>query len=370
MYKKIFYLHVGKTAGTSMNKYIASHFGSDESAVHIETDAKWWADNKSFYIPKKFLSGHVSFVRFLQHYPSADYYKFATFRKPIDHVISHLAWVRHLAEPGNEEFLHGHPVWVQAISHKLSQIDFADIGQLSHFVANLDEMECALFDNSQTRYLLAIPGSQLVNTEKRTEALLTLQQLDFVAITERYNESMAVLANDLGWDMPLRGERLNKSTTKYGLDGSRPDIQQALMPLIWSDIFVYKQAKLQCLKKIEALLTPAGVNGESAASHSPNGVRGVLDVATSKMLRGWVMLENNPGATIYLNVIVNDDQSFYTKANKLRPDLKDKGIHPTGLCGFCLEFPADANIKPKDNFVVRIMGQKNIIFQNTIATGG
>jgi len=366
MDKKIFYLHVGKTAGTSMNKYIASHFGSDESAVHIETDAKWWTDNKSYYAAKKFLSGHVSFVRFLLSYPSADYYKFATFRKPIDHVISHLAWVRHLSEPGNEAFLQGHPVWVQEISHKLSRINFADMGQLAHFVENLDDMECALFDNSQTRYLLAIPGSQKVNTEKRTEALLTLQQLDFVAITELYNESMAVLANDLGWDVPLRGERLNKSTTKYGLDGSQPEIQQALQPLIWSDIFVYKQAKLQCLKKIEALLTPAEANGDSTPTHSPNGVRGALDVVTAKMVKGWVMLENNPGATIFLNVIVNNEQSFYTKANKLRGDLKDKGIHPTGMCGFSLEFPADAKVKPGDSFVVRIMGQKSNIFQNTI----
>ena len=144
-------------------------------------------------------------------------------------------------------------------------------------------------------------------------------------------------------------------------DGSRPEIQQALQPLIWSDIFVYKQAKLQCLKKIEALLTPAEGNGGSAGGLSANGVRGALDVVTPKGLKGWVMLANHPGASIYLNVIVNDDQSFYIKANKLRGDLKDKGIHPTGLCGFQLEFPNDAQVKPGDSFVVRIMGQKNNI---------
>lgn len=360
--KKIFYLHVGKTAGTSMNKYIASHFAPHESEVHIENDPHWSSGNKAYFQSKSFLSGHVSFVRFLQTFPGDDYYKFGTFRKPIDHVISHLAWVRHLSDPGKESFLKGHPVWVQEISDKLSKIDFSEPEQISHFVNNLTDLECALFDNSQTRYLLAIPGSQLVNEAKKTEAVENLQQLDFAGITELYNETIAILSHDMGWEMPLHGERLNKAATKYGLDASRPEIRQALKPLIWSDNIIYQLAKEKCLKRIDGLLKP-----NAKMSENENiSVRASLNKVTSKILAGWVIVENNPDAAIYLNVLINNEKSFYVKADKLREDVKAKGVHPTGLCGFKLFFPENADINPGDSVVVTIMGQKDRLFGNSI----
>ena len=222
--QKIFYLHIAKTAGTSINHYIASHFPPSDSTVHIENDPMWPTDNKTHYQSKKFISGHISLVRFLQTYPSKQYYKFATFRKPIDHIISNLSWVRHLSDVGNEKFLHGHPSWAQEVSHRLSKIDFADIDQLSHFIANLSTFEKALFDNGQSRYLLAIPGSQLVNEQTNKMALKNMMRLDLIGITELYNETLAMLAHDLGWKIPLRGERLNKRSEerRVGKECSEP----------------------------------------------------------------------------------------------------------------------------------------------------
>jgi hypothetical protein len=216
MPNKILYVHVGKTAGTALNKYIGSHFDAEECRVHIENDPHWATTNVSKYICRRFLSGHISLPRFMGSYPFHDYYKMATFRRPIDHIISHLSWVRHLSDKGQESFLAGHPAWVQDISRKLSTLDFSESNQLSIFARTLTNMEAALFDNSQTRYLLNIPGSKLVDKSKMMEALRNLDFLDRVGTTEKYSETLILLARDMGWSIPSISERLNEPKLNMG----------------------------------------------------------------------------------------------------------------------------------------------------------
>ncbi|GAB6142401.1 hypothetical protein JCM14076_31300 [Methylosoma difficile] len=337
----------------------------EDCVTHVENDPLWSTQNKHKYENKSFISGHVSFVRFLQVFNRSDYYTFATFRNPIDHVISHLAWVRHLCDPGKESFLAGHPEWVQDVSRKLTTVDFSNPDQLHDFASNLSPMESAIFDNSQTRYLLAIPGHQLVTRPKLAEALQNLDSLSLIGLTEFYSESMALLSKDMGWELPLHGERLNEGATKYNLDGSRLEIRQALKPLIWADNHIYAQAKHRFFNRIEALLRP---DKEVDISNNPNGYsipksRGVFDVCTTHLLAGWIIIENNPLASVYLRISVNDGACIYfIKADKYRKDIKDKAIHPTGFCGFSLKFSNDAALKKGDMITVTFMGNNQSLF--------
>lgn len=241
---KIFFLHVGKTGGTAIDTFAASHFEPSDVAIHIENDPLWFADHQEIYRQKTFLSGHVSFAQFLRSYPWREYYRIAMFRQPSAHIAAHLTWVRHLSEPGQEAFLGGHPEWVQAISFRLQKIDFSQAHEISAFVNDLSADEVALFDNCQTRYLVNVPGTRKIDEDDVEEALDNLCLLDRICLTEFYRECLAEFCLDMGWQQPEPStRRLNVARPKYGLDAGCPDTMAALQPLIWADRRIYAAAE-------------------------------------------------------------------------------------------------------------------------------
>jgi len=66
---------------------------------------------------------------------------------------------------------------------------------------------------------------------------------------------------------------------------------------------------------------------------------GHLDLVDERFCSGWVFYPKQPAKAADVNVFVND-QLIHTVTAKLpRSDVKGKGIHPTGLCGFRFEWP-------------------------------
>ena len=86
MKKQIYFMHVPKVAGTSVNSVFSNYFGEDEVVLHCENKK---CDLQSY----SFVSGHVAWPTFRAIIDGADAYKFTIMRDPIDHLLSHLRWV-------------------------------------------------------------------------------------------------------------------------------------------------------------------------------------------------------------------------------------------------------------------------------------
>lgn len=160
MKNKILYVHIAKTGGSSVNRFISSHFSPAEVITHVEGSPGWHSRISNEKI--LFISGHVFYPVFKDLLGPLDgYLKVIVLRNPIQHVISHLAWVRHLSDPeGRARFrLDSHPEPVQEMSLKLAKINLGDPMHISKFISEVNAFEKELMDNTQTRYLSKmIPG--------------------------------------------------------------------------------------------------------------------------------------------------------------------------------------------------------------------
>jgi hypothetical protein len=83
---------------------------------------------------------------------------------------------------------------------------------------------------------------------------------------------------------------------------------------------------------------------------------GHLDVANGRFCAGWAFYPRQPATAATVQISVNDRLVRTVSARLPRPDVKEKGIHPTGLCGFKLDWPAGAAPRPGDRVAARVEG--------------
>jgi hypothetical protein len=167
--------HIFKTAGTSFRNTLCDVYGN-ESVIRfdIPTLTKKITINETpindYNLPLapsiRVLHGHFSYhdLRTFVHYPSQQTKKITWLRHPVERVISHYYYL-------HERFRAFLPVH----QHKL-----------------LVPLQRSLLEYAQ----------QPVNRNVMTHFLdgLTLQQLDFVGITEHYQTDLTRLAQTLGWN--------------------------------------------------------------------------------------------------------------------------------------------------------------------------
>jgi hypothetical protein len=79
---------------------------------------------------------------------------------------------------------------------------------------------------------------------------------------------------------------------------------------------------------------------------------GAVHRATPESVGGWACIRNQrKPATVVISV--NGQRVGTAVADQLRPRLKERGIHPTGACGFQFDFPADQAPEPGDRVTVQ-----------------
>jgi len=79
---------------------------------------------------------------------------------------------------------------------------------------------------------------------------------------------------------------------------------------------------------------------------------GYVDHATPTFVAGWADVRNSPEPA-ELRISVNGSPAGSTTADLPRPDVKDRGFHPTGECGFRFVFPEGQSLQKGDEVAVQ-----------------
>ena len=236
--KPVFFMHIAKTAGSSVNEFFIEHFGRERAAMHIES-----VTDPATLTHHQFISGHIGLERFERDFDSKRFYTATMLREPIRQLVSHLNWVRHLSEPERAEFLQGHPEIVRDISARLQQVDFSSPDAMSRFVSELRPAERPLFDNCQCRYFHSIPAATPYNEDAFRQAVRNLTRFDFVGLTENFEPAIRYLSAKAGivksWE---ESPRVNVNKFDYGFDATNPDLVTAVAPLVRYDQALYRHA--------------------------------------------------------------------------------------------------------------------------------
>ena len=83
---------------------------------------------------------------------------------------------------------------------------------------------------------------------------------------------------------------------------------------------------------------------------------GHLDAANRRLCSGWAFYQRQPQRVAKVRILVNDQLVHTVEAKLMRADVKDKGIHPTGLCGFRLEWADGLAPQPGDRVEAWVEG--------------
>jgi hypothetical protein len=231
--QKLFFMHIAKAGGSSVNAYFSRQFAPDEARRHLESDPAWRSDPSSLE-QRCFLSGHVNSVAIDRHLALEGFRRVTVLREPLEQLVSHLAWIRRLAAPGEEERYEAHPPYVRAFADKLAATDLSDSGALEALVAGLTREERGLVDNCQCRYLTdTVPD--WVRAEHVPAAVERLKWFHHVGFVDRLEAFLAEVARAMAWPLPVRMGRENVTREFFGLASPSAGQIAALKPLTRHD---------------------------------------------------------------------------------------------------------------------------------------
>jgi hypothetical protein len=231
------YVHIPKTAGSTVNKVLSEWYGDQHSIIHAESKMYWKESVKQNKLD--YLSGHIPYIVFSKMKLLSGFKKAITFREPYSHAISHLSWIRALALKENRQRYEAHPEYIQILSEKLASYDLAFPEQITAAIKSFDHLEHRLLDNTQTRYIRSELAKVVVDEADLVDAVENLKHFDFVGTDNDISGFLSEIAIDYGFEYKVEDRRENVLNNKFGLNINNPDIKEALLPLVKYDLKLY-----------------------------------------------------------------------------------------------------------------------------------
>jgi len=228
-YKNIIFVHIPKTAGSSIRKSLERGFG--EQTIFPEHDQGSIVTAMKNDTHQHFL-GHVG-ASFALAYKPKDQFVFSFLRNPLDRLISLYNFFHGL----DQKKIKGDFV-----------IDYAINNTAEAFFESKDPRILSYLDNTQT-WQLAIATdpmtrkkySYLNDLDLLNLAQSNIHKMHFCGITEYSAESINTLGQLLG--VSLTENRINASVTKMTFDDLSPNIREKLREYTKLDNILYENQK-------------------------------------------------------------------------------------------------------------------------------
>lgn len=246
----LFFLHIPKTAGTSFTTIFDQYFHPDEMCPHYE----WWElfahplDELAQY---RYIAGHFGYnvTMLLPQMPTV----FTFLRDPIERVLSHLNYLKNATEDD---------YWAARINDRDNFRKFIMAENPRPMVNNMQTRFIAgpqtpvkaakrldpqppddVMADIKARVAQHPPQEQGTGEEMLALAKERLRECAFVGLTERFNESMHLLAYTLGWQPITQQTRRRKASNRLQWDDLDADLQERLLDLNALDIALYEYAQ-------------------------------------------------------------------------------------------------------------------------------
>jgi len=237
---KIFFLHIPKTAGSSLNNMLSKKFRRKQVKFHIESDRA--NQFKNIDLQKlKLISGHVHLHQLIKHISLHNFLRVTVVRDPFQQLISHLNWVRFISSNSQKKFFMNYSEPIREISLKLREVDFENLNQVEKFINNLPSIGHRLFNNCQVRYLIneKNPQPQVLTSEHSKKAIETLHFFDVIGTVENMEGFIQKVSAQMGWKKQIKIKRKNVLKNKYKMDKGSEKLKTILRPLITEDQVLY-----------------------------------------------------------------------------------------------------------------------------------
>jgi len=235
--KKVIFMHVPKTAGTTFNSFAQTVFPEGQAVVHIESQEP--SAYPSLIQKSSYLAGHLPLREIQSHFDLKQFDLITILREPYAHLHSHLKWVKNIGKDPSSDFFHNHSNETKELALLLNTIDFSTQESLDQLVNGICGELTSLFDNHQTRYFLDYRRIR-VEDEDLAIAKSQLDQFSLIGSTENYSQFVSIFCNRYKIDEPASIDKRNVSESKLIFDITDPLVRQTLHPFVCYDIALYQ----------------------------------------------------------------------------------------------------------------------------------
>lgn len=243
--RKLFFLHMPKTAGTSLIATIKSWFKTD-TPVSLEYDRAFLTTQ----LKSDFVWGHISLDYFSSIPGARRFRKAVVVRDPLQRLASHLQMTDRYNDPDLLERKGLElPSNVTDVFRHVAETDFASPSALDTLMSTVGPWGKIAFHDMQVRFLTDTPHpptflpEQRVDADQTQRAMKNLRHFDHILLTEDLDRGVADMANALGKPVPEQAVRTNVGRLGRRVDLKNPDIRAVLEPWVRQDAELYAFAK-------------------------------------------------------------------------------------------------------------------------------
>ena len=238
--KKVFFMHIPKTAGTSFNSFARHLYQPAEIITHIEAyDQSAFPQIAATY---NFISGHLRMDTIQHYFSNSGLELYTLIREPFAHLHSHLNWLRGIGADPKSAFYKSHHGLFKNLADQFGGKSSLTGPELQHMVDELSGVLGKLLDNNQSRYFLTTDPEK-VHGEDWDEIKDNLEQFTLTGTTDQYATFKGNFCAYNLFDAPKEDKPLNTSKFSQLYDHRDPAIREIVYPLVALDVQLYEHVQ-------------------------------------------------------------------------------------------------------------------------------
>jgi Wzt C-terminal domain/Sulfotransferase family len=193
---RVCFIHVPKTAGTSVLSVMSAHFGAG-NVFHVE-ESRFWTVPIAYLLRRHpIIAGHFS-VRYLSNEVLESVFVFTFLRDPLERLLSQYGYFRGLSHESNDP--------------EIACARTQDLAEILRFRINSGRF--TPWTNWQTKIFSGCDAHQPATSETLSRAKHNLEQLAFVGIQDELREGVATLLRIWGGTDLLELPNLNRTVER------------------------------------------------------------------------------------------------------------------------------------------------------------